>query len=65
MTTPDIVYQLIPNEPGSPFHPSGVLLGTPLVTTGEMKEAEMIQIGQWIAMVVKQVNFHSLQKGDN
>lgn len=45
----------VPNEPGSPFYPSGVRLGTPLVTSRGMKEAEMIQIGHWIARVVKHV----------
>ncbi len=45
----------IPNEPGSPFYPSGLRVGTPLVTTRGMKEAEMTQIGQWIAAVTKHV----------
>jgi glycine hydroxymethyltransferase len=45
----------IPNEPGSPFYPSGLRLGTPLVTTRGMKEAEMAQIGRWIAQVVAYV----------
>lgn len=50
----------IPNEPGSPFYPSGVRLGTPLVTTRGMKEAEMTQIAQWIARVVEHVQDASL-----
>ncbi|MBK8986335.1 MAG: serine hydroxymethyltransferase [Chloroflexi bacterium] len=45
----------IPNEPGSPFYPSGLRLGTPLVTTRGMQEAEMVQIGQWITQVVAYV----------
>lgn len=45
----------IPNEPCSPFYPSGLRVGTPLVTTRGMKEAEMAQIGQWIAAVTNQV----------
>ncbi len=45
----------IPNEPGSPFYPSGLRVGTPLVTTRGMKEAEMAQIGQWIAAVTHHV----------
>jgi glycine hydroxymethyltransferase len=45
----------IPYEPCSPFYPSGVRLGTPLVTTRGMKEAEMVQIGQWIARVANEV----------
>jgi glycine hydroxymethyltransferase len=45
----------IPQEPSSPFYPSGIRLGTPLVTTRGMKEAEMTQIGNWIAQVVDYV----------
>jgi len=45
----------IPNEPGSPFYPSGLRVGTPLVTTRGMAEAEMQQIGAWIAAVTQQV----------
>jgi glycine hydroxymethyltransferase len=42
----------IPNEPASPFYPSGVRLGTPLVTTRGMKEPEMVRIADWITQVV-------------
>lgn len=42
----------IPNEPGSPFYPSGLRLGTPLVTTRGMGEAQMQQIGAWIVQVL-------------
>ena len=41
----------VPNEPGSPVYPSGVRLGTPLVTTRGMKTQEMRQIAHWIAQV--------------
>lgn len=50
----------IPHEPCSPFYPSGLRLGTPLVTTRGMKEAEMKQIGQWIARVVEHVKQYEL-----
>jgi glycine hydroxymethyltransferase len=50
----------IPNEPCSPFYPSGVRLGTPLVTTRGMKEAEMKKIGQWIARVINIVKDEAL-----
>lgn len=43
----------IPNEPCSPFYPSGLRLGTPLVTTRGMKEAEMVLIGEWIARTLE------------
>lgn len=45
----------VPTEQGSPFYPSGVRIGTPLVTTRGMKEKEMEQIAGWIARVVRHV----------
>ncbi len=50
----------IPNEPVSPFYPSGLRLGTPLVTTRGMKEAEMQKIGEWIVQVVEYVKEYEL-----
>lgn len=50
----------IPDEPGSPFYPSGLRIGTPLVTTRGMKEAEMEQIGLWIAQVIDHVKHETL-----
>jgi glycine hydroxymethyltransferase len=50
----------IPNEPCSPFYPSGVRVGTPLVTTRGMREAEMEKIGQWIARVIGHVKDETL-----
>ena len=46
----------IPNETKSPFVTSGLRLGTPAVTSRGMKEAEMRQIGTWIATVVKDIS---------
>ncbi len=46
----------IPNETKSPFVTSGLRLGTPAVTSRGMKEAEMRQIGSWIARVVKDIS---------
>jgi glycine hydroxymethyltransferase len=45
----------VPGEKGSPIFPSGVRLGTPLVTTRGMGEREMKQIAHWIALVSKHV----------
>lgn len=45
----------VPAEPSSPFYPSGLRLGTPLITTRGMKEKEMKKIGNWIADVVEEV----------
>ena len=50
----------VPDEPVSPFYPSGVRLGTPLVTTRGMKEAEMQKIGQWIAQITNYVKQYEL-----
>ncbi|MBQ6437928.1 serine hydroxymethyltransferase [bacterium] len=41
----------VPGEPGSPVYPSGLRLGTPLVTTRGMGAAEMRQIAAWIGQV--------------
>ena len=43
----------IPYETGSPFNPSGVRLGTPLLTTRGMKEEEMEKLGHWFVEVLK------------
>lgn len=44
--------QTVPLEPGSPYYPSGLRLGTPAVTTRGMKESEMKLIAGWIDRVV-------------
>ena len=43
----------IPDDPQSPFVTSGVRIGTPAVTSRGMKEEEMKEIGQIIAMILK------------
>jgi len=43
----------IPNEPRSPFDPSGIRLGTPAITSRGMKENEMRQIGTWIGEAIE------------
>jgi len=39
---------MIPDDPRSPFDPSGIRLGVPAVTTRGMKEKEMTKIASWI-----------------
>ncbi|MBI4439418.1 serine hydroxymethyltransferase [Candidatus Woesearchaeota archaeon] len=46
----------IPFEPGSPFNPSGIRLGTPAVTTRNMKENDMKEIARGIATVIDNYN---------
>ena len=45
----------IPKDPGSPYYPSGVRLGTPALTTRGIGEKEMKIIGKWIADAIKEV----------
>ncbi|OPY37206.1 MAG: Serine hydroxymethyltransferase [Methanoregula sp. PtaU1.Bin051] len=46
----------IPNETKSPFVTSGLRIGTPAVTSRGMKEAEMREIGSYIARVIKDIH---------
>ncbi len=54
----------IPNEPQSPFYPSGVRMGTPSVTTRGMKVKEMQQIALWINRVMDIVKSEELPDGN-
>ncbi len=50
----------IPDEPSSPFYPSGVRLGTPSVTTRRMKEPEMKVIARTIVRAMAVVEGEQL-----
>ena len=52
----------IPNEPNSPFYPSGVRIGTPAITTRGMRENEMEQVADWIAKVAEHAKKWPLPK---
>ncbi len=42
----------VPNDPRSPFVTSGLRLGTPASTTRGFKEAEVLQLADWIADIL-------------
>jgi glycine hydroxymethyltransferase len=50
----------IPYEPGSPFNPSGIRLGTPAVTTRGFKESEVKLVGESIARVIDNLNNNAI-----
>lgn len=50
----------IPNDPSSPFYPSGIRIGTPAITTRNMKEPQMKQIAQFIYEVINEVKSFDL-----
>jgi glycine hydroxymethyltransferase len=51
----------IPFDTESPFVTSGIRIGTAAVTTRGMKEAEMQQLGAWIAAILKAPEDEALQ----
>ncbi|MCS6956412.1 MAG: serine hydroxymethyltransferase [Patescibacteria group bacterium] len=55
----------IPNEPASPFYPSGIRLGTPASTTRGMKEKEMKFIGKKIVEVLSVIKDYFKKQEDN
>ncbi len=50
----------VPDEPSSPFYPSGIRLGTPAATTRGMKEKEMKCIGTIILEVIELIKSYRL-----
>lgn len=52
----------IPNEPASPFYPSGIRLGTPALTSRGMKEKDMIKIARWIKRTLEEIKGFDLPK---
>jgi len=43
---------MVPNDPRSPFDPSGVRIGTAALTSRGMKEKEMSKVASWMAAVI-------------
>lgn len=52
----------VPYDPSTPFKPSGLRLGTPILTTRGMKEDEMKIIGEWISVIIKDYKNEELKK---
>ncbi len=52
----------IPEEPASPFYPSGIRLGTPALTSRGMKEKDMVKIAGWIKRVLEEIRGLDLPK---
>jgi len=44
---------MIPFDPSTPFKPSGIRLGTPVLTQRGMKGSEMKQVGDWIVKIIR------------
>jgi glycine hydroxymethyltransferase len=44
---------MIPFDPSTPFKPSGIRLGVPVLTQRGMKETDMVDVGNWIVKVIK------------
>jgi len=55
----------VPFDPSTPFKPSGIRLGTPMLTTRGMKQSEMEYIGEWISQIIKNPEDQELQKSIN
>jgi glycine hydroxymethyltransferase len=55
-------YNTVPYDPRQPFSPSGLRLGTPAITSREMGDSEMRQIGKWMDEVISHVSDESVLK---
>lgn len=50
----------VPNDPRSPFVTSGLRVGTPAITTRGFKEAETIELTNWMCDILEDVNDQSV-----
>ncbi len=46
----------VPDDPQSPFVTSGIRIGTPAITTRGFKEAEMVQVANWMCDILDDVD---------
>ncbi|TKJ17261.1 serine hydroxymethyltransferase [Candidatus Woesearchaeota archaeon B3_Woes] len=51
----------IPFDPSTPFKPSGIRLGTPILTTRGMKEGEMEEVGKYMADIINNLSDSELR----
>jgi glycine hydroxymethyltransferase len=52
----------VPFDKAPLFRPSGIRLGTPILTSMGMKEKEMVVVGNWIADVINHMSNKSVRK---
>jgi glycine hydroxymethyltransferase len=50
----------VPNDPQSPFVTSGIRVGSPAITTRGFKEAEAVQVANWICDIVDDIKNESV-----
>ncbi len=50
----------IPRDPGSPFYPTGIRLGSPALTTRGFKEKEFEKVGEWISRALMGLKSYTL-----
>ena len=53
--------QIIPDDPNPPLKPSGIRIGTPAITSRGMMESDMINIGKWVSLVLKNADNDSIK----
>ncbi|MCH8215369.1 MAG: serine hydroxymethyltransferase [Planctomycetes bacterium] len=49
-------YNTVPNDPAPPMNPSGVRLGTPALTSRGLKEPQAIQVAEFMARVLDNID---------
>ena len=54
----------LPNDPNGPWYTSGIRLGTAALTTLGMKEAQMMEIGEYIANILKNAQPYTMKSGN-
>ena len=52
----------IPFDPSTPFRPSGIRLGTPILTTRGMKESEMKAVGEWTSKILNNLDNQKIRQ---